>query len=333
MTTMNHQTHRTGVAIDNPDSVFALTDATISRRGILRAGGITIGLAALLAACVEEATDDKPARVGDAPAPDPLPEPVLTDGVLFRTQASLHYSIIDAHNVSKEFGKLSADQSTVVDAFIAAHEAEIGILQTLTEQAGASPWTCANPRFDRVVIATLQDRITGRPRRGNEEADVPPSDDPARDALAMAFAMESVGAATHQAHVPLFSKPEYRSASMRLGQAGSRRAAALALAINPANRVTQLLLANANIGEPDAAPVAETSTTVQNIAQSEEAGGSGNAPPEVVAAPQSYYAVPSQFGILSAFQLAIGAPSSGNQFTINIETPSINSFVYDYQEC
>ncbi len=309
-----------------------LADITLSRRGIFRAGGFTIGLAALLAACVEDASDAKPARVGDAAAPTPLPDPVFSDGVLFRTETSLHYSVIDAHNVAKEVGQLTDEQTAILDAFIAAHEQSITALQVLSIAAGSKAWTCANPRFNRIVLNVLKDRIIGRPKQGNEEADVPPSDDPNRDALAMAFAMESIAAATHQALVPQFARPGYRAASMDHGQACARRAAVLALVINPENRVNQLLLENANLGQPAVTTAVETTTTVQNIAQNEEAGGSGNAPPEVVAVAQVYYAVPSQFGILSALQLAVGAPSSGNQFTLNIETPSVNSFVYDYQQ-
>ncbi len=312
------------------DTNALIEDIAVSRRGIFRAGGITIGLAALLAACVEDAEDSKPARVGEAPDPVPLPEPVFSDGVLFRTAASLHFSIIDAHNNSKELGDLTAEQAAIVDEFIARNTEAIAALETLTETAGSKPWTCANPRFNRVVVDVLKDRITGRPAEGNKEA-IAPSDDPNRDALAMAYAMESVAAATHQSYVPKFSKPEYRAASMLLGQDSARRSAALALAINPANTVNPLLIVNATLEDPPTTAVAETATTVQNIAQDDTTASTEPAA-AVVAVAQVYYAVPSLFGILSPFQLAIGAPIAGSQFTLNIETPSINSYVYDYQD-
>ena len=43
----------------------------------------------------------------------------------------------------------------------------------------------------------------------------------------------------------------------------------------------------------------------------------------------------AESGLLTcAVQLAVGAPIAGVQITFNIETPSLNSFVYDYQvEC
>jgi len=222
----------------------------------------------------------------------------------------VHYSIIDAHNISKELGNLSPEQTAIVDAYIAANEAAIRDLAKATTEAGSKPWTCANPRFDRVLLAPIRDHITGRPKTGSEETDVAPSDDPNRDALALAHAMETVAAEMHQSLVPQLSLPNYRAAVMQQAQAAARRAAALALAINPANIVNPLSLANANVSTP---------TTVATAAPFDF---------------QQYYALPSQFGSLNAVQLGVGVPSGGAQFTINLETPSLNSFVYDYQtEC
>ena len=327
--------HRSNQNSSNDHDGQPLGDIAMSRRGMLRAGGITIGLAALLAACVDEVSESSPARVGEAPGPESLPAGTITDGVLFRTLASLHYSIISAHEAAKELGELTDDQTAVVDAFIAGHREAIATIDASTIEAGSAVWTCDNPRFDRVVVALLRDRITGRPKQGNEEADVPESDNRNRDATAMVYAMESVGASTHQSLVPQFSKPKYRAATMIQADACGRRAAALALVINPDNRINTTLTANATVSEPSVTVAVETTTTAaQNIAQpSEDGAGTGGAEAApTIAAPQIYYAVPSQFGILSAFQLAIGAPSSGNQFTLNIETPSINSFVYDYED-
>ena len=120
------------------------------------------------------------------------------------------------------------------------------------------------------------------------------------------------------------------------GQAAARRAAALALAINPDNMVNPDAVENATVSKPTTtAPTttAATTTTAQDIAQ-----GTGGDTTTTAAAPafvfQQYYAIPSQFGSLNAVQLAVGLPSGGAQFTINIETPSLNSLVYDYQtEC
>ena len=322
MTIMNNQT--------SPDSF--VTAEPLSRRGLLRVGGLTIGFAALVAACADEVKEKKPARVGDVTPPAKLPDAVVTDGVLFRTAASVHYSIIDAHKISKELGKLSPEQTSIVDAYIAANETAIRDLAKFTTDAGSKPWTCANPRFDRVLLTPIRAHITGRPKEGSEESDVAPSDDPTRDSLALAYAMETVAAEMHQSFVPQLSLPKYRAAVMQQSQAAARRAAALALAINPANIVNPLSLKNANVSTPTTVE-ATTTTAAQEITKTSAATTTTVAKP----APfdfQQYYAIPSQFGSLNAVQLAVGVPSGGAQFTINLETPSLNSFIYDYQtEC
>ena len=308
---------------------IAVTDHEVTRRGVLRVGGLSIALAALVAACGNDSTDKNPARVGQSPTPPTLPDGAVNDGVLFRTATSIHFSIIDGHKTAKELGKLDTSQTAIVDAYTAAHQASIKDLQQWTTIAGGKPWTCANPRFDRVILKPIHDRITGRAKEGSEETDVPPSDDSNRDAMALVHAVESLAAAMHQSLVPQYSQPKYRAASMVHGVAAARRAAALALVINPQNIVNPTTLQTANLDATTTTSVAAPTTT-QNIA------GSGGAPAPTTTVPktgeiQQYYAIPGQFGTLSAVQLAVGAFSSGSQFTINIETPSLNSFIYDYQ--
>ena len=42
-------------------------------------------------------------------------------------------------------------------------------------------------------------------------------------------------------------------------------------------------------------------------------------------------AIPSQFGGLGAIQLVVGAgDENGTRLKLNLETPSLNSFVYEY---
>ncbi|CAB4885188.1 unannotated protein [freshwater metagenome] len=309
---------------------ISIASHSMSRRNLLRAGGLTVTLAALASACTDDVIEKSPARVGDSPAPVKLPDAAVSDGVLFRTATSLHFSAIDSHNYTKKVGALSADQTAIVDNYIAANMSAIDDLQTLSEKAGSQAWTCANPRFDRVILAPIQEHIDGRPKTGSEEVDVAPSDNVTRDALALAHAMETMIAEMHQSLVPQLSLPAYRAAVMTQSHAAARRAAALALAINPANVVNPTSLKNATVSSPTTTAAAAT-TTAQNIA-------AGAAVTTTTAAPafdfQQYYAISSQFGGLSAVQLAVGKPSGGSQFTINIETPSLNSFIYDYQtEC
>lgn len=306
-----------------------LAATPVSRRGILRAGGLTAAVSVILAACSHIDTDKLPARVGDAPAPPKLPDGVVTDGVLFRTATSIHFSIINAHGISKKLGKLTPDQTAVIDAYIKANQAAIAELQKQSTAAGSQPWTCSNPRFDRVILTPLRDHMVGRKKQGSEENDVLPTDDPNRDCMAMAHAMETLAAAMHQSLVPQFSQPNYRAAAMVQGQTAARRAAALALFINPELTILPDNVAAANVDTPTTTTAAPTTTAAQNIATagSEVTTTTAKSTFEF----QKYYAVPSQFGTLSAVQLSLGVVSSGTQFTQNIETPSLNSFIYDYQ--
>ncbi|HEY4331879.1 MAG TPA: hypothetical protein VGM78_04895, partial [Ilumatobacteraceae bacterium] len=162
--------------------------------------------------------------------------------------------------------------------------------------------------------------------------DVPPSDDPNRDAIALSQNIESLSAAMHQWFVPQFSVPAYRGAVAQQSHLAARRAAAMALFINKDNLLAPGTVQVANIGgdtTTTAAPA--TTTTVQNIAQ--QPGAPTTLPPPIIANPAEYYAIPSQFGILSAVQLPVGRPSSGAQVVINMETPSLNSYIYTYQTC
>ena len=300
-----------------------------SRRGVLRVGGITLGLAALLSACVDEAEDASPARVGDAPTPPTLPEGVRTDATLFRTATSMHFSIIDAHNMAKRVGGLDADQTALADALIAANQAAIEDLQSWTTTAGGVPWSCANPRFDRVVLGPIEDRIVGRPKQGNEEADVAPSDDANRDALTVIHGMETLAAEMHQSFVPQLSLPDYRGAVMTQGALASRRSAIAALMINETNLVVPAAVQATGVAAPSTTVEVTTTTAAQNIGQVAEATPDTSTTAIAVPAVEKY-AIPSQFGLLAPIQLALGAPNAGTRFTINVETPSLNSFIYEY---
>jgi len=246
----------------------------------------------------------------------------------------MHYSFIDAINISKELGDLDASQTEILDAFITAHEDAIVDMQAWTVKAGAEPWTCSNPRFDRTVLVPITDRITGREKIGNEEVDVAPSQDPTLDSLSLTEAMENLCCAMHQSFVQSLSTPEYRAASINQGQLGARRAAALALEIDPANVVNPASVDNANLANDlSTTTTAAATTTTQDIAEAED--GATTTTINTVLSPQTWYAIPSQFGQLNAIQLSVGAPlAGGSQFTFNLETPSLNTYIYDFMtEC
>jgi rubrerythrin len=130
------------------------------------------------------------------------------------------------------------------------------------------------------------------------------SDDVRRDVLNIAHALESLAAATYQDVVGNLGDPELRRAAMINGADEARHAATLAMLITgtPAGYVSPELLGLEL--EPDA---------------------SGFPVP---------YAIPSTFGQVGSSELVVGARGAdGGRFSILLQTPAENSFVYEYMTC
>ena len=121
---------------------------------------------------------------------------------------------------------------------------------------------------------------------------------------------------------------------MTVGAREARHAALLALTINPdrpGGLVNFADAVNAEPGSPPTTTIAST-TTLQNIANDP-----GAAVPSPTAAPvqlteiPSVTAIPSQFGGLGAIQVVVGAgDENGTRLKLNLETPSLNSFIFEY---
>ena len=125
------------------------------------------------------------------------------------------------------------------------------------------------------------------------------SDNPnsAIDIVALAHAVENLAAQTYQGVVELLSDPMLRADAMRIGQQEARHAALLAQVLNP--------------GLDHVGPTSDEKTGKANIA-----------------------AVPSAFGSLANIQLTIGKPKpDGSRTILLLETPSLNSLVYDFVAC
>lgn len=132
---------------------------------------------------------------------------------------------------------------------------------------------------------------------GNEAKGIEPSDTPAEDLVVLAHGLENLAAATYQYYVSMISQPALRAAAMTIGQDEARHAAVLAQAIIPD-------------GKGIAPSVNETT---------------GKANPA---------AVPGAFGSLSAVTFAIGKTSeTGSKTQLSLDTPSLNSMVYEYAKC
>lgn len=265
----------------------------LSRRRFLLAGGATISLGALVAACGGSKSSGIPI-IGNAPVPNELPDAPVTDVTLLRTATSLEYNAIFVYEAVA--GSLSGDAAILASRFLSDHRAHADATAALTEQLGGRAFDKPNPRLQSLYIEPALARILG-----DDSAGIPPTDDAVADIFALAYALETLAGATYQAYVPLLNDKALRSAAMGLGEQEARHAAVLGLVINPDRLVSSFGVSLAN----EFAEVAD--------------------------APAKAYAVPSAFGTQSPVPVVLGAPNeSGVRTTINLETPSLNSMVYEY---
>ncbi len=117
------------------------------------------------------------------------------------------------------------------------------------------------------------------------------------DVIALAHALENLAAQTYQGVVESITDPKLRADAIRIGQQESRHAALLAQVLNP--------------GLAAVGPTFDAATGKANIA-----------------------AIPLAFGSLGNIQLVVGAPKAdGTRSTLLLETPSLNSLVYDGVSC
>ncbi|MBM3742083.1 MAG: ferritin-like domain-containing protein [Actinobacteria bacterium] len=117
------------------------------------------------------------------------------------------------------------------------------------------------------------------------------------DVVALAHALENLAAQTYQGVVELISDPKLRADAIRIGQQESRHAALLAQVLNP--------------GLAAVGPTFDETTGKPKIA-----------------------AIPGAFGSQTNIQLTVGAPKDdGSRTTLLLETPSLNSLIYEGVSC
>lgn len=267
----------------------------LSRRRFLLAGGATVTFGALLAACGgSESTGI--ARIGNVPDPKELPDGKVTDVTLLRTATSLEYNAIFVYEAAAEAGFLSGDAATLARRFLQDHRAHAQATAALTEELGGKAFEQPNPRLQSIYVEPALALIAG-----DEAAGITPTDDPAADVLALAYALETLAGATYQAYVPLFNDKELRAAAMGIGEEEARHAAVIGALANPTRLVSSFGLSIPAEYRED--------TDV----------------------PATFYAVPGAFGTLAPVPVTLGAANeSGVRTTVNLETPSLNSMVYEY---
>lgn len=239
-------------------------------------------------------TESGLARVGNAPTTTALPDPVINDGVLLRTAASFERSIVAVYERALDEGMVASGMTEVITRLRDDHAAHAEAIDALTTGLGAEAFTCGNPRLDEYVVAPVMQAITG-----DDAAGIAASDDAQRDLLNFAHGLETLSGSTYQAMMTTLSDPALRKEVIATGAAAARRASVLAMAITgtPAGYVAQPAE-----GDPPVIPVA--------------------------------YAIPSEFGSLAATTVVVGAANDvGARPTFTLETPSLNTFVYDYLGC
>ena len=219
-----------------------------------------------------------------------------------RTLTSLEYSIIAVYEALADIDGLDEDVAYLLTRFIDDHAGAAVAFADLTTAAGGEPYECPNAWLMSRTLQPVIDHIVGATVDGVE---IPPSDDPSRDALATADALETLEAATAQ---------HLRRASRRPGPAcrgdRSRRRGEPAIGDRRAARhatTRGVRLAGPLVGE-------EPDTDDEGL------------PP--------HFAISARFGQLTPVPLQVGVvDEAGQRFTINLETPAENSYVYEGETC
>jgi hypothetical protein len=285
VTTVNHDLSR-------PTSPNAAGLPSLGRRQLFRLGGLSVATAAVVAAC---GGTESPgiARIGLAPTTTDLPPANISDSVLLRTAASIERSAIGVYTTALDAGLLPSAAIAAAERFRDDHVAHAEAVDALTTEVGGEPFTCGNPRLEEITIPAILAAVLG-----DEAAGIPASDNPQRDVMNIAFALESYAAETYQSFVPMLSLPSLRGEAIRIAGDEARHSSVLALAITgrPAGYVQREVPAS---------------------------------PPQIPVA----YALPSRFGTLGGVPLVIGAADEvGQRRAFSLDTPSLNTFVYDSTE-
>jgi hypothetical protein len=267
------------------------------------------------------------------PTTTALPDAVVTNVTLLRTASSLEHSIINVYE--QVIGKndlLDPKYGDMVKRFRDDHVAHAKLFEKLTTDAGGVAWTCSNPKLDGAIMNPVMTRITKGNAATSTSKAIGASDDPRRDVLNFAYGLESLAGATYQSFVALFSVPSLRAEAMKVGAREARHSALLGLTINPDRPGGLVNFSDAVNAEPGSPPTTLVTTTTQNIASP----GAGSVVPsnsvqQTEIPPVT--AIPSQFGELSPLQIVVGkGDENGTRLKINLETPSLNSFVYEYMK-
>lgn len=259
------------------------------RRDALKIGGLTVSVAALVAACGDNRTgDDAPGRVGYAPPVTAPPDYPIDDAVLLRTASSLEFTLVEVYETILGVGVLDGDQVLLVERLIEDHVAVADEMGELTDSVGGTAWECTNPWYMDRLVEPLLAAIQG-------------SDDPTRDIINSANALESIAAATHQDLTLQLTDEAASAATMAAATLESRHAAAIVAASRGAEGYI--------------------SPTIGGGVQSDAQGI------------PLQFAVTDRFGSTGQIELTVGqGDENGVRETFILQTPSLNALIYNELE-
>jgi hypothetical protein len=201
--------------------VNRLPNPSLSRRQLLRNGGLALSMGAIVAACgADRGGSDAPGRLGVAAPPPTLPTGEVNDTVLLRTAQSLEYTALDVYAAAVDTGALGSAELSLAGRFVEDHTGHAALLGSLITDLGGEEYTCANPFLMERAVGPILAALDG-------------TDDLVRDLLNIAHAFESLAGASYQALVASLEDLSLRREAMRIGTDEHRHAAALAAAINP----------------------------------------------------------------------------------------------------
>jgi hypothetical protein len=266
------------------------TASRYGRRDALKLGGLTISAAALVAACGTDRTgDDTPGRVGYAPPITDPPDYSVDDAVLLRTASSLELTAIAVYEAVLDTGALDDDLTTLVERLIENHQAIADEMGQLTESVGGVAWECTNEWYMDRTITPILEAVAG-------------SDDPLRDILNTAVALENIAAATHQTLTIDLEDADAAAATMAAATLESRHSAAIvAAARGPEGYVSPAITGGDTPADPDGLPLP--------------------------------FSITSRFGSTGQSELVVGAPNEvGVRQSFILQTPALNSYVYNELE-
>ena len=206
-------------------------DARVGRRQALKIGGLTVSLAALVAACGDDRTGDTaPGRVGNAPKVESLPDYPVNTAVLLRTASSLENTLVFVYEAAQKLGAFEGDMVTLAERLIEDHMAIAAEMGDLTEAAGGTAWTSTNPWImDRSIEPMLATIVEG--------------DDQARDVANLAITLENMTSATYQTLTTLLFETDQRLAVANASTQEARNSATIVLeAYGIARRISPTLL-------------------------------------------------------------------------------------------